>query len=200
MSKPMTVPRQEAKNILKKLLITVKLYAAKIKDIWCCFQLVMHIAYLLTGSNLGERAHNLYTARRLINEQCGELKGQSCLYETEPWGLQEQNYFLNQALKLHTTITPQQLLKKILNIEKQMGRIRQEKYGPRIIDIDILFYDNIILHEQGLSIPHPQLQNRRFALQCMYDITPGLVHPVSGNTIQHLLRSCSDTLAVKIWE
>lgn len=90
----------------------------------------MQIAYLLTGSNIGDRAQMLEAARSCIHEQCGEVRNQSFLYETEPWGMQEQDLFLNQALELHTTCSPQQLIKKILIIEREMGRIREKSMDP----------------------------------------------------------------------
>jgi 2-amino-4-hydroxy-6-hydroxymethyldihydropteridine diphosphokinase len=160
----------------------------------------MQIAYLLTGSNIGERAQMLNAARRCIYAQCGEVRNQSLQYETEPWGVHEQNHFLNQALELHTVYSPQQLIKNILKIEIELGRKRQKKYGPRTIDIDILFYNDHIIHEPGLDIPHPQLHLRRFALQCMNDIAPHLLHPKFNKTIAELLTECPDLLEVKIWK
>ena len=160
----------------------------------------MQIAYLLTGSNIGDRAQMLDSAKSRIQEECGAIPIASVLYETEPWGVHEQNHFLNQAFELHTTLSPQELIKNILIIEIELGRKRQKKYGPRKIDIDILFYENQIIHEPGLDIPHPQLHLRRFVLQCMNDIAPQLIHPKINKTIAELLESCPDQLEVKAWK
>jgi 2-amino-4-hydroxy-6-hydroxymethyldihydropteridine diphosphokinase len=104
----------------------------------------MSTAYLLIGGNLGDRKANLLTAISLINEQCGSLTRSSSIYETEAWGKTDQPSFLNQALEITTSLNARQLMRKILKIEKEMGRVRKEKLGPRIIDIDILLFENEI--------------------------------------------------------
>ncbi|HRX94600.1 MAG TPA: 2-amino-4-hydroxy-6-hydroxymethyldihydropteridine diphosphokinase, partial [Chitinophagaceae bacterium] len=113
----------------------------------------MHIAYLLTGGNLGDRKENLEKAAFLINKECGEVFCNSPIYETSAWGNSDQPSFYNQAIAVKTSLTARQLMRKILKIEKSMGRIRKEKYGPRIIDIDILFYDDEIHNYHLLKLP-----------------------------------------------
>lgn len=157
----------------------------------------MNKAYLLTGTNLGERLKNITTAARLIGEQCGIINKKSSVYETAAWGKTDQPAFLNQALELSTSLNAKQLIRRILKIEKTMGRIRKEKYGPRIIDIDILFFNDEQHHLSFLKVPHPEIQNRRFALLPLAEIAPDLVHPVLHKTISTLLKNCPDLLAVK---
>ena len=157
----------------------------------------MNTAYLLTGGNLGNREENLLTARQLIAEVCGTITKFSALYETSAWGNTDQPAFLNQAIKLETKLTARQLIRKLLKLEKQMGRIRQEKYGPRIIDIDILFFNNEIHQYKLLKLPHPELQNRRFALMPLAEIAPDHIHPVLNQSVTALLNDCSDMLPVK---
>ncbi|HKZ67849.1 MAG TPA: 2-amino-4-hydroxy-6-hydroxymethyldihydropteridine diphosphokinase [Chitinophagaceae bacterium] len=157
----------------------------------------MNKAYLLTGGNMDDRLKNLAAAYECIDQQCGHITNASSLYETSAWGKKDQPSFLNQALEIQTELTPLQLLKKILGIEKQIGRIRKEKYGPRIIDIDILLFNNEIHNFPLLKIPHPELQNRRFVLIPLAEIAPGLIHPVLKKTMAELLVVCPDKLAVK---
>ena len=157
----------------------------------------MNKAYLLTGSNLGDREEYLARARSLINEQCGTIASASSLYETAAWGKTDQPSFLNQALELETSLNARQLLRRILKAEKIMGRIRDEKYGPRLIDIDILLFNNETYNYQFLKIPHPEMQNRRFALLPLAEIAPDIIHPVLNKTIHELLKECKDELPVK---
>lgn len=157
----------------------------------------MNKAYLLTGGNLGDREQNLATARFLINEQCGTIVTASSIYETAAWGKTDQPSFLNQALELDTPLNAKQLIRRILKIEKIMGRIRDEKYGPRLIDIDILLFNNEKHNYQFLKVPHPEMQNRRFALLPLTEIAPEVVHPVMNKTIATLLKECMDMLQVK---
>lgn len=145
---------------------------------------------------MGNRKQNLGRAIRLLALQ-GAVMTQSGLYETEAWGKTDQAAFLNQALRLDTNLPARDLLLAVLAIEEEMGRKREEKYGPRIIDIDILFYNLDIIDEPGLSVPHPEIQNRRFALEPMHEIAATLVHPVLEKTIAELLSLCPDPLHVK---
>ena len=157
----------------------------------------MNKAYLLTGGNMGNRQENLATANESIEQQCGDIINASSLYETAAWGKNDQPSFLNQVLEIQTSLSPRQLLKKILYIEKQIGRVRKEKYGPRVIDIDILLFNDEIYNYPSLKIPHPELQNRRFALVPLAEIAPENVHPVFKKTITELLAICPDKLPVK---
>ena len=157
----------------------------------------MNKAYLLTGSNLGDREQYLVKARLLIEEHCGKIMKASSLYETAAWGKTDQPSFLNQALELDTSLNAKQLIRRILKVEKIMGRIRDEKYGPRLIDIDILLFNNEKHNYQFLKLPHPEMQNRRFALLPLAEIAAGIIHPVLNKTIHELLKECTDELPVK---
>jgi 2-amino-4-hydroxy-6-hydroxymethyldihydropteridine diphosphokinase len=157
----------------------------------------MNKAYLLTGGNMGKREENLARAREQISRYCGDIINASSLYETAAWGKEDQPSFLNQALELQTILRPRLLLKELLNIERKTGRVRKEKYGPRIIDIDILLFNDEMINEPGLNIPHPELQNRRFALTPLAEIAAGTIHPVLHKSIHQLLDECADKLEVK---
>ncbi|MBK9379850.1 MAG: 2-amino-4-hydroxy-6-hydroxymethyldihydropteridine diphosphokinase [Chitinophagaceae bacterium] len=157
----------------------------------------MNTAYLLTGGNLGERVHNLAMARELIAAQTGNIIAASSLYETAAWGNTDQPAFLNQAIMIETPLNARQLIRRILKIEKKMGRVREEKYGPRLIDIDILLFNNEKHNYQFLKLPHPEMQNRRFALLPLAEIAPEIIHPVLKKTITELLQECKDELEVK---
>lgn len=157
----------------------------------------MSTAYLLIGGNLGNRKENLSKATGLIRKQCGVVINSSSLYETAAWGMAEQPSFLNQVLEISTSLDAKQLMRRILKIENMMGRVRKEKFGPRTIDIDILFYENEILDLLFLKIPHPELQNRRFVLVPLAEINSELQHPVLKKTIAELLEECPDNLEVK---
>lgn len=159
----------------------------------------MDVAYLLTGGNLGSRYINLKEARQRVQKQCGTLLAFSSVYETEAWGKSDQNLFLNQALMIETSLQPKELLGQILNIETNMGRVREEKYGPRLIDIDILFYGNKVVNEKDLLVPHPFVHKRRFALECLSEIASNFVHPVLNKTVYELLAECEDPLKVRKW-
>ena len=156
----------------------------------------MNRAYLLIGGNMGNRADFLARARKGITDSVGELVNASALYQTEAWGIKGQAPFLNQALEITTDLTAGNLLVSLLGLEHTIGRIREIKYGPRSIDIDILFYNNEVVQEPGLTVPHPQIQNRRFALVPLAEIAPSLLHPVLHKTVLQLLADCPDKLDV----
>ncbi|HEY6976421.1 MAG TPA: 2-amino-4-hydroxy-6-hydroxymethyldihydropteridine diphosphokinase [Chitinophagaceae bacterium] len=156
----------------------------------------MNRAYLLTGGNLGNRLNNLIDACKLIEQYCGKIVQRSAIYKTAAWGFTDQPDFYNQALEIQTGLSPEQLIQELLTIEKQMGRKRDVKMGPRIIDIDILLFNNEIVHKPHLTIPHPRLHERRFALTPLAEIAPDIIHPVIHKTIQQLLMECTDTLNV----
>jgi 2-amino-4-hydroxy-6-hydroxymethyldihydropteridine diphosphokinase len=156
----------------------------------------MNKAYLLIGGNMGNRVQNLGRAVQLLGG-IGIVKALSGLYETEAWGKTDQPAFLNQAVLLETPLKARELLQAVLAIEEKLGRKREVKYGPRIIDIDILFYNRHIIDEPGLAVPHPEIQNRRFALEPMHEIADEFVHPVLKKSITTLLKECPDKLDVK---
>jgi 2-amino-4-hydroxy-6-hydroxymethyldihydropteridine diphosphokinase len=157
----------------------------------------MNTAYLLIGGNMGDTKQNLEKACSLINDQCGHVSKLSSLYKTAAWGNTEQPDFLNQALEIKTLLNARQLIRRILKIEKQMGRIRKEKYGPRIIDIDILLYNEETHEMPFLKVPHPELHNRRFALTPLAEIAPTVLHPGLKKNISELLNICPDQSAVE---
>jgi 2-amino-4-hydroxy-6-hydroxymethyldihydropteridine diphosphokinase len=156
----------------------------------------MNEVYLLTGGNIGDRQEYLLQARSDIEKRCGGLIRESSLYETAAWGNEQQEAFLNQVLKVHTKQTPDHVLKTILQIEEHLGRKRELKYGPRTIDIDILFFNNEVINQPGLVIPHPEIQHRRFVLVPLNEISPYKMHPLLKKTIAQLLAECPDPLAV----
>lgn len=157
----------------------------------------MHLAYLLIGSNLGDKTTYLKNAGSYIQQQCGQIVKQSSFYETEPWGFTEQPSFLNQALCIQTELAPAQLMHTLLQIESNMGRTRELKMGPRIIDLDILQIDQQIVDTPLLQLPHPAMHLRRFALIPMVEIAPTLKHPQFNKTIAQLLAECADQTDVQ---
>ena len=170
----------------------------KNKDIWRPENTQsMNKAYLLIGGNEGDRLDFLNTARGYISVFLGEIVTQSSVYETAAWGNTEQPNFLNQVLFIQTSLSPGVLMSNILIIERKMGRVRNQKYGPRTIDIDILFYNDEIINLPELKIPHQEIQNRKFVLVPMNEIAGEFVHPVFRKTIQTLLKECKDELNVK---
>lgn len=156
----------------------------------------MNRAFLLTGGNMGNREENLARARELLGQNCGNITKVSSIYETAAWGKTDQPAFLNQAIELMTTLNARQLIRHVLKTEKLMGRIRSEKYGPRLIDIDILLFNDEKHDYHFLKLPHPEMQHRRFALLPLAEIAPAVVHPVLQKTIEQLLVECADQLEV----
>jgi 2-amino-4-hydroxy-6-hydroxymethyldihydropteridine diphosphokinase len=157
----------------------------------------MHSVILLTGGNLGDRVTRLARARKEIEDKIGPVGEASALYETAAWGNTGQPSFLNQVLRVGTRLSPGQVLAEVLGIETAMGRMRAEKWGPREIDIDILFYDTQVVNTENLTIPHPEIPNRRFVLEPLAEIAPRLVHPVLGVDMETLLERTGDTLPVR---
>ncbi len=157
----------------------------------------MNKLYLLLGSNMGNSKTQLSKANAHIKKQIGSINRQSYMYATAAWGNTKQPDFLNQIIIVETNLSAGQTMQTILNIEKKMGRIRTVKNAPRIIDIDILFFNKEIIDEDQLSIPHPQIQNRRFVLIPLNQLSPNLKHPVLKKTVHQLLLHCTDTLNVK---
>jgi 2-amino-4-hydroxy-6-hydroxymethyldihydropteridine diphosphokinase len=159
----------------------------------------MDNVYLLIGGNLGNRVENLDKASRLIGSRAGKIVRYSAIYETAAWGITDQESFLNQVVEIDTPHPPAILLDIILEIERDLGRVRREKNGPRLIDIDILFYGIKIISDPGLTVPHPLLHERRFALAPMNNIDPGFTHPLFNKTIKQLLAECKDPLDAAIY-
>ena len=156
--------------------------------------------YLLLGSNVGDRDSNLSRAIELINRSAGELIKVSLLYETAAWGKTEQAAFLNQAICISTALTPLALLSLLKSIEKEVGRISTEKWGPRVIDIDILFYGSEIIQAPELQVPHPYLPVRRFALLPLSEIAEDFIHPVLRRSVNALLSECPDGSDVRLYK
>jgi len=157
----------------------------------------MNHVYLLTGGNIGDRLLNLQLAIEQIEQHVGTVVKKSVVYETAAWGVTNQSPFLNQVLLVSTNLPAPQLLQTLLDIEQQLGRKRIEKMGPRTIDIDILFYNSEIISSPRLTVPHPQIANRRFVLTPLNEIASGFVHPALQKTIAELLEACPDPLEVK---
>jgi 2-amino-4-hydroxy-6-hydroxymethyldihydropteridine diphosphokinase len=153
----------------------------------------MKKVFLAIGTNLGEREENLNRAISSIGDNIGKVVRISSVYETEPWGFSAENNFLNIVALVETILTPSGLLGAILMIESQLGRLRvEEQYTSRVIDIDILFYEDLIIDEIILKIPHPHLQNRKFVLVPFSEIAPDHIHPVLKKNIAALLDLCED--------
>jgi 2-amino-4-hydroxy-6-hydroxymethyldihydropteridine diphosphokinase len=148
----------------------------------------MPVVYLSLGSNIGDKEGSITQALCRLSERC-EVKKKSHLYLTEPVSDIKQGWFLNCAIEGETTLDPKHLLSFIKSIERALGRIKTKKNGPRIIDIDILFYEDQIVQTKNLVIPHPLLQERLFVLQPMMDLNPMMVHPVLKKSIQELYES-----------
>jgi 2-amino-4-hydroxy-6-hydroxymethyldihydropteridine diphosphokinase len=156
----------------------------------------MNRVFLLLGSNLGERQRNLASATELINLNAGQIVRASRVYITKAWGKTDQPDFYNQVLEILTRLEPESLLETLLDIEHQLGRIRQEKWGERLIDIDILLFGNEQHITPTLVIPHPQMHNRLFTLTPLAEIAGTVVHPVLNKSIDELLTECQDQLPV----
>lgn len=145
--------------------------------------------FLLLGSNVGDRHAHLNAARKLIDQKAGPVLFRSAEYETAPWGKTDQATFLNQALQIETDLSPIDLLQMLKAIEKEVGRRETEKWGPRIIDIDILFYGDQIVDHPDLQVPHPFLPDRRFALRPLAELNPDFIHPILHKTVEEMLEA-----------
>jgi 2-amino-4-hydroxy-6-hydroxymethyldihydropteridine diphosphokinase len=156
----------------------------------------MHTVYLALGTNLGNRLANLKAAREALTPQMS-MKAKSPIYETPPWGYMEQEKFLNQVLKVETYLEPEALLKHLKRLEVALGRVPSFENGPRLIDLDILFYDELVIHTPELVVPHPRMHERAFVLVPLNDIAPDLVHPGLKKTVQELLAE-RDTSGIQI--
>lgn len=161
--------------------------------------LTLTTIYLLLGSNLGDRVQLMQTAASQIAVRVGEVMQASALYETAPWGGIEQPAFLNQVLEVRTELAPEEVLRIILEIEHEAGRVRYERWGARQLDVDILYFGDAVMDTPRLTIPHPRLHERRFTLIPLAQIAPNFRHPVLEKTNTELLEICEDTQTVSVF-
>lgn len=157
---------------------------------------------ILLGSNLGEREEIIAEAVVMIGERCGEVKNKSLLYETEPWGFDAENNFLNQAIRIETSMNPHELLEELMKIEAELGRLRHATgvYESRPIDLDIIYYGDKVIDDDDLVLPHPRLHLRRFVLLPLCEIAPEYIHPVFMKNSVEILKECTDTSVVIIYK
>lgn len=154
----------------------------------------MNVTYLCLGGNIGDREKTLKQALLKINEQIGSIVLQSNIYETEAWGVTNQKAYLNQCIKVETSLSANELIKKVLSIEKELGRQRSinQTYESRTIDVDILFYNTSIINQPDLCVPHPRLHLRKFVLIPLNEISDNYLHPLFNKSIFNLLMECND--------
>jgi 2-amino-4-hydroxy-6-hydroxymethyldihydropteridine diphosphokinase len=158
----------------------------------------MNLVFLGLGTNLGSRSRNLNDAVSGINEQIGKVVKISSVYETEPWGFKSDYQFLNIVIKVETILSPDAFLEAILRIELYLGRVRGEnQYSSRIIDVDILFFEDQVIDSATLKVPHPKLHERKFVLVPLCEIEPEMIHPVLKKTLASLLEECEDESEVR---
>ena len=160
----------------------------------------METAYLLFGSNMGDKAALFEQACTFINNRCGRIVAVSSAYESEPWGFEAEEWFFNRLVVVETALEPEELLRQLLSIEKDLGRVRHpetKRYTSRPVDLDILYFGDRIVVSEGLTIPHPRLHQRRFALMPLCEVVPNMVHPAFRLTQTELLQRCNDPLIVR---
>ena len=157
----------------------------------------MNTVYLLLGSNMGESEQLLIVATNMIEKNIGKLTTSSVIYKTAAWGKEDQPDFLNQIIIVSSLLSSSTLLKEIFIIEKEMGRVRTTKNAARVIDIDMLFFNDEIIQTENLTVPHKQIQNRKFVLVPLAEIAPDFIHPVLKKSSLELLSICSDKLNVQ---
>ncbi len=156
-------------------------------------------AFLLLGTNLGDRALNLSLVKKnIMDKSIGNIINQSSVYETAAWGIKDQPSFYNQTIEINTDLDPLELLRACLSIENEIGRKRIQKWGPRLIDIDILYYGDLCMDTKELHIPHPEIQNRRFTLVPLAEVAPDFIHPKFKKSNMDLLLECKDNLQANI--
>lgn len=153
---------------------------------------------MLLGSNLGDRMQVMHTAIEYIREDIGRVNTISSVYETTPWGVLDQPAFLNQVVEVETYLGPEDVLRIILGIEHELGRERHQRWGARVIDIDLLYFNDLILDSARLTVPHPRLHERRFTMVPLAEIAPEFVHPVFRKSTLQLLADCTDIGGVNI--
>jgi 2-amino-4-hydroxy-6-hydroxymethyldihydropteridine diphosphokinase len=161
------------------------------------------LSFILLGSNMGNREELLNEAIEQIELRCGKLVLKSSLYESEPWGFDADIYFLNQAIAIESVLSPHDLLNELLTIEAELGRKRKENhigYESRPIDLDIIYYEDIINSDEDLILPHPRLHLRRFVLMPICEIAPDFIHPILQETNSGLLERCEDYSEVRMYQ
>jgi len=156
----------------------------------------MNTIFLITGGNIGNRNKNLQNAATLIEKRIGSIIKRSKIYETDAWGITDQPSFYNQVHIVKSNFSAKEIIQRILKIEEKMGRIRTIKNAARIIDIDILFFNDEIINDPDLIIPHAEISNRRFVLTPLNELVPEMIHPVFNKSIHELLSACKDELKV----
>ena len=179
-------------NILFVCIGDKTLYLQKISTVETC--------YILFGSNMGDKNGVFAQACLYINNRCGRIVKVSASYESEPWGFNAEEWFLNRVVVIETALDPERLLRELLDIEHELGRVRHpeiEGYTSRVVDLDILYFGNRVICSNTLVVPHPRLHLRRFALLPLCEVVPDLVHPIFGLTQIELLDRCPDTLVVR---
>jgi 2-amino-4-hydroxy-6-hydroxymethyldihydropteridine diphosphokinase len=153
--------------------------------------------FLGLGSNQGDKHQNLQSSLDKISQKIGAIMGTSSFYKTQPWGNLNQDFFVNQVIRIWTELQPKEILQEIISIESELGRVRTEKWGSRIIDIDILYYGNLIIDNEEIQIPHAELTERRFVLVPLVEIAPDFLHPIFKLSNKELLEFCEDKLTVE---
>jgi dihydroneopterin aldolase/2-amino-4-hydroxy-6-hydroxymethyldihydropteridine diphosphokinase len=153
------------------------------------------IVYIGIGSNLGNREKNCFRAIELLEKKGITVKKRSSLYETKPWGLIDQPLYLNMAIEIETDLNPVQLLEVLKNIEKEVGREKSYQWGPRILDLDILLFDDVVVQVENLEIPHPLMHERYFVLKPLCEIAPGVRHPILKMNACELLQQVVEKTA-----
>jgi 2-amino-4-hydroxy-6-hydroxymethyldihydropteridine diphosphokinase len=151
----------------------------------------MSTAYIGIGSNLGNREKNCAKALALIEGKGIKIVKPSSMIETEPWGVREQPKFMNMAVEVTTDLLPDQLLRKLKDVEAELGRTKTTRWGPRIIDLDILFYNDMVMSSPELEIPHPHMHEREFVLISLCEIAPDKIHPVLKKSVREMLNELS---------
>ena len=160
----------------------------------------METCHILFGSNMGDKNEIFAQACLFINNRCGRIVAVSSAYESEPWGFEAEEWFLNRLITVETELEPEEMMQQLLGIERELGRVRHpetEGYTSRTADLDILYYGSRIVVTDGLTIPHPRLHKRRFALLPLCEMVPQFVHPAFKLTQTELLERCPDTSEVR---
>ena len=156
------------------------------------------ITYLSLGGNLGNTIEIFQNSREILTKKVGKITQLSSLYQTAAWGPIPQNDFINQVIEVETKLSAQELMDVLLEIELQQGRVRQERWGPRTLDLDIIFFGEQLISTENLEIPHPRMEDRKFVLIPMVEINPNLIHPISRKSIRQILLECKDECDCKI--